>query len=180
MVEQGLSFTLLQTPHPMDDPGHVTRDVRGDFYEARRVWLGSTGGVDWLHDAIESEFGEDAVWYDVESRRNATHIGASGEVAYVLLVLMGAGALDFIRNFNAGFAQRLGELSADSFIEWVRRVTRDRRKAEGMESWDGPPNFYDQEVDELARSATGELAGLVHAPEERFELVSATRPEGLA
>ena len=69
MVEQGLSFTLIEAPHPFDDRDAISSyNARAQFTSAKRVWLGWTGGTDWLHEEIERELGEDAIWYDVESK----------------------------------------------------------------------------------------------------------------
>jgi hypothetical protein len=75
-----------RSPHPLEDASPeaiASYNARKDFYSARRVWLGSVPGTDCPHDALEREFGEDQVWYDVQSRRDATHVGAAGEVALV-------------------------------------------------------------------------------------------------
>jgi hypothetical protein len=127
-MQQGLSFTVAEAPHPMDDPDGVSPyDARGQFSAAHRVWLGWAAGTDWLHDAVGAEFGEDTVWYDVQSKRDATHVGASGEVAAVVLILMGAGAADMLRTYYKAFAQRMGEASADALLEWARARARERR-----------------------------------------------------
>lgn len=99
MVEQGLSFTVIEAPHPFEsDPAQY--DARKEFHAAHRVWLGSVPGTDWLHEAIEAQFGEDQVWYEVESRRDSTHVGAAGEVAAVVLILMGTAAFEYLRKFG--------------------------------------------------------------------------------
>src|SRR4051794_34132143 len=119
MVEQGLSFTVIEAPHPMEAPESIaTYNAREQFYAAHRVWLGWNAGTDWLHDAIEAEFGEDLAWYDVKSTRDATHVGASGEIAAVVLTLMGAGAADMLRTYYQAFAERLGDASADALLNW--------------------------------------------------------------
>jgi hypothetical protein len=47
VVEQGLSFTVIEAPHPMADADAIsTYDARERFFAAHRVWLGSTGGTD--------------------------------------------------------------------------------------------------------------------------------------
>lgn len=170
----GLSFTVLEPPNPMDDPDTIAAyDARQQFSVARRVWLGANAGTDWLHEAVEAEFGEDAVWYDVLSQRNATHIGASAEWSQVVLILMGVGALDFARKVYGGFAQRLGEMGAESMVEWARRKSRERRAAKGLEQTDGPPDLTNgwggpAEVAEVMRQ---ELADIAAVAGDRLELV---------
>jgi hypothetical protein len=172
VVEQGLSFTVIEAPHPLDgDPEDF--DARRDFSVARRVWLGWVPGTDWLHDAIESELGEDQVWYEVESKRDATHIGAAGEIATVALILMGAGAAEFARRAIG----KIGERSGDALFDWVRDRARERRGEFG----DQPPDFMrEEDLDALAQGMTGELADVLAIPEKRLELVGWERREGLA
>src|SRR5687768_8016171 len=111
-VEQGLSVTVIEAPNPLEGEyleAVPPYDARKEFYSARRIWLGeSVAGIDWLHEAIEAEFGEDRFWYDVQSRRSATHVGAAGETAAVVVILMGVAAIEFVRRF----AGRLGDRSA--------------------------------------------------------------------
>ncbi len=179
MVDQGLSFTVVEAPHPLEgtprDP-----DAGRDFKSAYRVWLGANAGTDWLHDAIEQDLGEDALSYEVQSRRDAAHVGASGEVATVVLFLLGVGALDLARKFYAGFAQRIGEASADVLLEWARQRSREHRAAKGLEDADGPPDFLDRATGDLAAGMTGELASLAGVPESSLELVEAHRSEPVA
>ena len=151
MVEQGLSFTAILAPSPMEgDPAEW--DGRRDFVVARRVWLGGLSGTDWLHEAVEHEFVPSGGWLSVSSERRSTHIGASGEVATVVLMLMGAGALNSLRKYADAFAQRLGEHSADALLEWARERARQRGKPH-----DGPPAFHDFELGQLAQGMAGEL-----------------------
>jgi hypothetical protein len=80
VIEQGLSFTIIEAAHPLDisdEEAISSYNARTDFYSVRRIWLGSVPGTDWLHDAIEREFGEDRFSYDVRSERRATHVGAA-------------------------------------------------------------------------------------------------------
>jgi hypothetical protein len=121
------------------------------------VWLGRTDGTDWLYAAIEAEFGKDAGWYDLRSLRGWTYVG--GGAGPVVLVLGGVSLLDFLRKFYGGFAQRLGEGSADALLDWARQRSRKRREENGLEWTGGPPNFFDREVNDLAEGMTGELAG---------------------
>jgi hypothetical protein len=179
MVEQGLSFTVLDAPHPLDGDA-ATYDARKLFRSAHRVWLGSTAGTDWLHEAVEAEFGKHGGWYDVESARSTTHIGASGEIATVLLILMGAGLLDFARSFYRSAAQRLGEATADAVVEWARERSVERRRQKGLESADGPPDFFDRELDGLAEGMAGELADVLGVPQSRLAVVRAARDVGVA
>lgn len=183
VVEQGLSFTVVEAPHPMDDAERISSyNARRQFTAAHRVWLGGNSGTDWLHDAVEAEFGEDVAWYDVESKRDATHIGAAGEVAAVVLILMGAGAADMLRTYYKAFAQRLGEASADALLEWARERSREHRKARGIEDWDGPPDFLGdgRDVKWLAVGMADELADVLGVPAAQLELVSAERRKPLA
>lgn len=182
MVEQGLSFTVIEAPHPLDDPESISSyNARQQFSVAHRVWLGWNHGTDWLHDAVEDELGEDAAWYDVQSKRDATHVGAAGEIATVVLILMGVGAADILRTFYQGFVQRLGEASAEALLDWARNKSKERRQATGMEQADGPPDFGDYgDIDGLALGMTGELADVLPVPEDQLELVSAERRESAA
>jgi hypothetical protein len=176
VLEQGLSFTVVEAPDPRDDPETPPEfDSRKVFTVARRVWLGWVPGVDWLHNAIEGEFGEDRVWYDVQSSRKAVHIGAAGEVAAVILILWGAGALEFARKFGG----RLGERSADGLIDWVKELATRRRKELGFEHADPPPDFANWELDHLAQGMKGDLAEITGVPTDRLELLSAERGQGL-
>lgn len=176
-MQQGLSFTVIEAPNPMDDPAHSeSYDARRDFRAAHRIWLGATGGTDWLHDAIEADFGEDAAWYSVKSKRDATHIGASNEVATVVLTLMGLGALDYARRVYAAFTQRLADDSAGALLDWAREKARERRRTEHLEDFDGPPDFSGAwEVKWLSEGMASELADVLGVPQERLELVSAER-----
>jgi hypothetical protein len=178
VLEQGLNFTIIEAPHPMDDPDRVSDyDARKMFTSARRVWLGAAPGVDWLHDELEAQFGEDRFWYDVQSRRNATHIGASGEIATVVLILMGAAATAFAAKFGG----RLGERSADGLVDWVRDQTAMRRKETGLEWADPPPDFsmqWGEQPDELADRLRAEVADITALPADRIELMRREAREG--
>lgn len=179
MVAQGLSLTVIDAPHPLE--GDVaTYDSRDELRAAHRIWLGSAAGTDWLHEAIEEEFGEDLGWYEVHSRRESTHGGAAVEVATVVLVLTGAGLVDFLRKFYGSFAERLGEASADALLEWARERAREHRKERGLESADGPPDLFDRDLDGLLAGMTGELADALRISEDRLEALSATRSHGVA
>jgi hypothetical protein len=169
-VEQGLSFTVVEAPHPLEDAsGVASYDPRRDFYSIKRVYLGWVPGTDWLHDEIERHFGEDNVWYEVESNRDASHVGAAGEVATVVLVLMGAGAIEYSRKFVG----KLGERSAEDIYAWVRELARSRRRDKGLEAADGPPDFLQRwEPADIAGRMKSELAGLMRVPESELELVS--------
>src|SRR5688500_437975 len=102
VVEQGLSFTVIEAPHPFEGGEYdASYDAERDFYSARRVWFGYVPGTDWLHDEIERQLGEERVWYTVRSSRDAAHVGAAGETSTVVLLLMGGAAI--------GLATRLGE-----------------------------------------------------------------------
>ena len=182
VVEDGLSFTIIEAPHPLDEPDSIaTYNAREQFYAAHRVWLGWNAGTDWLHDAIEAEFGEDAGWYDVQSRRNATHVGAAGEIAAVVLILMGTGAADMLRTYYSAFAQRMGEASADALLEWARTKSRERRRAKQLEGADGPPDLFSgRDLEGLSFGMAGELADVIGVPEKRLELVTAERRKSLA
>jgi hypothetical protein len=174
VVEQGLSFTVVLAPNPLESDASEW-DGRRDFYSAHRVWLGGLKGTDWLHDAAEEAFVPSGHWLSVDSERRSTHTGASGEVATVVLMLMGAGALNFLRKFSEGFAQRFGEASADAVLEWARQRARERGTPH-----DGPPDFHEDEPDRLAEGMRSELADLLRVPQERVELVRAERRESFA
>jgi hypothetical protein len=177
MVEQGLSFTMIDASRvqelAIDGPWP---DPRKEFTFARRVWLGWTPGVDWLHEAIEHEFGEDMAWYDVESKRKGVHIGASGETAAVVLILLSVAGIEFMRRFSG----RLGERSADGLIDWVREQAARRRKEKGLDHADPGPDFSISDPDDLARGMTSELADLIEVPVERLELVQHERRADIA
>ena len=177
MVEQGLNFTVIEAPHPLDDdsPGAIEAyDARKDFYLARRVWLGWAPGTDWLHEAIEREFGEDHVWYEVRSQRNASHVGAFGETSTVVLILMGVAAFELARKFGG----RLGELGAEDIYDWVRQLAKQRRQEKGLE-WaeDESPDFSRWEFEDLSESVKTELADVMDIEPEQLELVDAERRE---
>jgi hypothetical protein len=173
-MEQGLSFTAIIAPHPAEQEEGAW-EGRRDFYSAHRVWLGCLRGVDWLHEAAEETFLPSGAWMSVDSERQSSHIGASGEVATVVLMLMGAGALNFLRKFSEGFAQRLGEVTADNVLEWARRRGRERQTPH-----DGPPDFTHLEPASLSEAMRRELASIMDVPVERIEIVSAERRETLA
>jgi hypothetical protein len=175
VVEQGTSFTVIDSPHPTEG-GPTTFDARRDFYIAHRVWLGATGGTDWLHDAIATELGENAVAYEVESRRDSAHVGAAGEIAVVALILLGRFGWEYVTAFGA----RLGEGHAERALDWGRGRSRDRRKERGLDEADGPPDFFERDIDSLAAGMTGELADVTGVPEPRLELVSAERRQEVA
>jgi hypothetical protein len=172
MIEQGLSFTVmdasrvqeLATDGPWPDP-------HKEFTFARRVWLGGMRGVDWLHEAVEQEFGEDMVWYDVQSRRTGVHIGASGETATVMLILLSVAGIEFTRRFSG----RVGERSADDLYDWVRDLAARRRKKKDISERSGVPHFPDWPADSLAQGMKSELADLAQVPEDRLELVRRER-----
>jgi hypothetical protein len=143
------------------------------FSSARRVWFGYTRGVDWLHQAVEGEFGEDQVWYDVKSERKSIHIGAAGEIAAVVLFLLSVGAVSFMGKFG----DRLGEASADGLIEWVRELVARRKSEVGLT--DGAPNFLLGDSDQVAESMKRDLAQLAAVPESRLELLAHEKQEEL-
>lgn len=179
-VEQGLSFTVIEAPHPLEDdsPGAVeSYKAERDFYSARRIWLGWVPGTDWLHDEIERQFGEDNVWYVVRSERDASHVGAAGEIATVILILMGAGALEFARKFGG----KLGDRSAGDIYEWVKGLARERRKERGID-WEEPaPNFREGwELGYLAEAMKAELADIMRLPETELEITAVERRDDLA
>src|ERR687895_691220 len=70
-----------------------------EFTFARRVWLGGTPGVDWLHEAVEQEFGEDINVLDVREPHEY-------EVANIGVRLIPLGELP----------QRLLELDQDEYF----------------------------------------------------------------
>ncbi len=179
----GLSFTVLEAPHPLDDPDRIeTYNAREQFTVARRVWLGWNGGTDWLHDAVEVDFGADAVAYEVRSQRNATHVGAAGEWSQVLLILMGMGALDFARKVYGGFAQRLGEVGAEAMIEWARKKSQERRAQKGWEKADGPPHFAEGwgGPEALVSVMRDELADVACLPAARLHPIQFEARHGLS
>lgn len=161
MQEQGFTFTVIE-------------GEQDDFTAARRVWLGAVPGTDWLHDAIAEEFGRDLVAYEVESHREAVNIGASGEIAAVVLVVL----TPSVAAFSARFGGRLGEAAGDALLEWARERARRRREATGMETADPPPDLADRPTDVLTVGMQGELADLLGASEDRVELVHAERLGG--
>lgn len=180
MIEQGLSFTVIEAPDPYENPAPEAisaYDARKDFSSARRVWLGWTAGTDWLHDAIEQEFGEDNVMYDVQSRRDATHVGASGEVSTVVLILMGVAAIEFSRKFGG----RLGELGAEDIYDWVKQLAKRRRKETGLE-WtegDADPDFSEWTFEDLPGRLKEELANVMGVADDELELVATERRDDL-
>jgi hypothetical protein len=180
LVEQGLTFTVIEAPHPLEDgsPGAIEAyDARKDFYAARRIWLGWTAGTDWRHDAIEREFGEDHVWYDVKSRRDATHVGAAGETAAVLLILMGVAAVEFARKLGG----RLGELGAEDIYEWAKQLATRRREEKDL-SWtegDAEPDFSMWTFEDLPERLKGELADVMGVPVDQLEVVDTEQRQEL-
>ncbi len=174
MVEQGTSFTFVEVPS-----FHEAQQARPDappFRVSHRVWLGATGGIDWLHGAIEAELGEDAVQYEVRSSRESVHIGASGGVELVILVLLGKVGWEYMKAFGG----RLGEGHADLVLQWGRDRAQQRRHAAGLEAADGPPDFFQRDEQSLAAGMRGELAGIAGVSASRLALVRAERPHGLA
>jgi len=168
--EQGLNFTVIEAPSPFetDDIEAIsTYNGRRDFYTARRVWLGWTAGTDWLHDAIEREFGEDNVPYDVDSQRRATHVGAAGEVATVVLLLMGVGAIEFARKFGG----RLGELGAEDIYDGAKQLARRRRTETGQTWGDDEPDFAAMDEGYMPEAVKRELADIMGVPADQLEVV---------
>jgi hypothetical protein len=183
----GLSFTVIEAPHPLERSGEEESPpyaVRRDFYSARRLWLGFVpGGTDWLHDAIEREFGEDRVWYDVESRRDSTHIGAAAEISTVVLLLMGVPAIEFARKFSG----RLGERVADDLWAWVKGLAQNRlrEKETGFDPPDperelSPPDLSHYDPAYLGESMQAQLAEITGLPSKQLELVRYEQRKGLA
>lgn len=174
MVEQGLSLTIYQCPHPCDEPeGIETFDALKSFYSVRRIWFGEVPvGGEWLHEALEREFGEDRVWYEVQTTRKSTHVGAAGEVVAVVLVLFGAGAL--------AAAKKIGEELGSDFADWARAKVRQRREEFQTGDFETSPNFDDHDLDGLAEGMKGELADVIQLPERRLQLVSKTRRRSLS
>jgi hypothetical protein len=164
----GLSFTVIEAPDPLQERSD-TYDARRDFYSARRTWLGEMPpGTDWLHDALEREFGEDYVWYDVYSQRNAAHVGASVEVATVVLVLLGAPAIEFARRF----AGKIGERAADDLWDWVRGLARERMREDLS-----PPDLSGRNPKLLAKDMRYQLAEIAGLPPDQIELVSSAQQQ---
>lgn len=164
----GLSFTVIEAPDPLQErSGYV---ARRDFYSARRTWLGEMPpGTDWLHDAIEREFGEDYVWYDVYSQRNAAHVGASVEVATVVLVLLGAPAIEFARRF----AGKIGERAADDLWDWVKGLARERNCGAAV----NPPDLSGHDPKFLAEAMRHQLAEIAGRPSDQIELVRSAQQQ---
>jgi hypothetical protein len=133
-------------------------------------------GVDWLHTAVEAELADDAVAYNVESRRDATHIGASGEIAAVALILLGK----FAWSYASAFGARLGEGHAEAALEWARRRSRAHRKAMRTEAMDGPPDFFERDPTALGWGMAAELADVAGVPKARLALLGAERSTDLA
>lgn len=173
MVEEGLSFTVIESPHPFDGASSAF-DARGELLSARRVWLGPVFGTDWLHEAIEAEMAESGGMYEVFSRRDSSYVGAASEVAQVLLVLLGAGA--------TGFVAKLGARTADDLYDWVReRIQRHQPViAPGNGPDVDPPDFFERELEDLTEGMRAELAQCISVPEERLEVLSADRTEKIA
>ena len=171
MDEQGLSVTVIEAPHPLDPP---FPDPRRDFYSARRIWLGGVRGTDWLHEALEEEFGQLGP-FTVDSERRSTHAGAGAEIAIVVLMLLGARMIDA---FATKFSERLGERSGDAFYDWLQATARKRR--EEASSGEPPPDFSQStDVPALAEGMKSELADLLQVENGQLELVRADRRESL-
>lgn len=178
MIEGGFSFTVIEAPHPLEDdsPGAIEAyDGRKDFHTARRVWLGWAGGTDWLHDAIEQEFGEERVWYDVVSRRNGVHVGAANEVATVVLILMGVAVIKFSRKFGG----RLGELGAEDIYDWARQLAKRRRQEKGLNWAEDSADFSGMDFGYMPEAVKEELADVMSISPSRLSLVSAERREAI-
>src|SRR5687768_4866935 len=107
MVEQGLSFAVIERSSPFEDPGQRS------FQRAQVIWFGEVPGAEWLHDSVQREFGPLIEPYSIESRRESVFIGASGEVAYVLLTLMGVPLVAALK--------KMGDRAGDDFYAWLRR-----------------------------------------------------------
>jgi hypothetical protein len=171
MIEQGLSFTVIFAPCPRaEDPD--SWDGRRDFETAQRVWLGYVRGTDWLHDAAERDFAPLAGRITIESDRRTVNAGASGEIATVVVVLLGVGVLELTRSFGKAFGETLGKASANALLDWARERGRQQQPLDS-------PDFSQWPTDHLARGMAGELAELLGVPEERLELVEAARSADL-
>jgi hypothetical protein len=169
-MEQGFAFTVIEARDPLGD-APAGSDPRRDFRRAQRLYLGAVPGTDWLHDAIQAEFG--AVNYELEIQRRSISAGASNEVAFVALILFGAGAIEFAK----AFGQRAGQASADALLDWISERAQERRREAGWEHADPPPSFEIQETDYLTEEMRRELAGLLRRPADSLQVVSSTRTD---
>jgi hypothetical protein len=161
VVEDGTSLTIIERDDPYSDPEYV-----GEFQSAHRVWFGITPGTDWLHEEIERRLGPLSDSFVVTSRRSSAHIGASAEVATVILELLAAGIA--------------GKVISD-LIDWAKNRAREKQREQGDE-W--TPDFFerwegDDAPAEVASAMRGELAELVGVPEERLETVEAAAQQDL-
>jgi hypothetical protein len=87
-VEDGTSLTIT-----LRGEGSEANGWQGEFESARRVWLGHTPGVEWLHDEALRRLGPDvSEGLYVNSTRQTAYIGAAGEIATVVVEIVGAGS----------------------------------------------------------------------------------------
>lgn len=168
MIEQGLSFTVIFVPRARmkDERG----EERLDLEVAHRVWLGGLRGTDWLHDAVERDFAPWAGQIAIESDRRTVHVGAFGEAATVVVVVLGVSTVDVMRTFGKAFARTVGKASGEAFLDWARHQAQQRRQ-----SLDVPPDFSRWALGDLAHAMTEELANVLDVPRERLQLIKAER-----
>lgn len=150
-VEQGLSVRVVERGHPLEDPNR-----EGEFRQATVYFLGYSPGVEWLHDEANRRIsGESQGWFTIESGRRSAHFGAGGEVAHVVIELLGAGVA--------------GKVISD-LIDYAREQIRKWR--EPFEpGFDSPPDFtrYDSDsLDNLLDRLRGELAEIINVPLEKI------------
>jgi hypothetical protein len=152
-VEQGASLTIIQRGHPTDDPEYV-----GELRSIRRVWIGDVRGLEWLHDEAEQRLAHGASgWFVVRSERSSMHLGAGGEIATVILELLGAGVA--------------GKVISD-LIDYAKEHIRREREKVGLP--DSSPDFsawgegYEPPLPERVKADLAEVAKI---PAERLELV---------
>jgi hypothetical protein len=96
VVGQGLSFAVIERAHPSTDP-----QQRQPFQRAHCIWLGDVEGAEWLHEAIQSRFGALVEPYSVASQRTQVFAGASSELGYVVLTLLGVPLVAALKKIGA-------------------------------------------------------------------------------
>jgi hypothetical protein len=166
LVEQGQSFTIIESRHPLALPDSDRQDPAAAFLSARRVWLPAVPGSDWLHEGTAQQVGPTGIGYTIESRRQSTEIGAGGGFLEVVLLL-------YVLAEKTETGRRL---QADLY-EWVKRRAAERRIETGFDEADPAPDLSQYSKGRLAEGLKDELADVAKVPKRRLEFVGETQSE---
>jgi hypothetical protein len=160
LVEQGPTFTIVETRHLFELTETERRDPAAAFISARRIWLPAAPGADWLHDGAAEVVGPTGVSYEIDTRRQSAEIGAGGGFLEVVLIL-----------YLVAEKTEVGRRLQGELYDWVKRRASERRQETGFEEADPAPDFSQFDLDQLTKNLKGELADVIKVPEARLVLV---------